>query len=65
MELVSERSAHVLSILKGMLSRIGARIMHSFELSGYSRAAQHLRSMGYYEEAERCHKMMHDIRLKK
>ena len=65
MELVGEQPVYVLKSLKALFSRIGSDIVERFELSGYARAAQHLRSMGYYEEAEHCYKMMNVIRSKK
>ena len=65
MEAVGEQPVYVLKSLKALFSRIGSGIIDGFELSGYARAAQHLRSMGYYEEAEHCYKMMDNIRSKK
>jgi len=38
-------------------------LMAMFEIVGYSRAAAHLASLGYYEEAKKC--MMQAKKLKK
>lgn len=69
MELAGEQPVQVLKFLKVLgkafmtrLSRIGSSVMYSFEMSGYARAAAHLRSMGYHEEAENCYKMMRELK---
>jgi hypothetical protein len=45
-----------------LLKRIGARLIRGFEISGYTRAGNVLRSHGYNEEASKCFRMAQEIK---
>lgn len=47
-----------------LLKRIGASLIRGFEISGYTRAGNVLRSHGYIEEAAKCFLMAQEIKGK-
>lgn len=45
-----------------LLRRIGTRMLHGFEISGYTRAAVQLRSQGYHDYADNCIRMANKLK---
>jgi hypothetical protein len=47
-----------------ILRRIGARMMRGFEITGYTRAGNVLRSQGHYQAAATCYRMADEIKAR-